>query len=337
MTGDWVDPRLQFNFLKANDLSPNLVPTLNNSGCSSIQLYEIWTPEILLFNTRDILSTSRIESDESSIVDIVQSGHGQFNSEEYLDKVETFAGKENPLAKYSYYTSTFDCTFDISNFPFDTQTCYMMFLPDTSDMSYITLVAGEENVYMDSNRQAEYTIESTKLMVVDTDIPNGTLAGLHVKLVLSRDPTSIFMRTYLPTIIINVINAATSYWEGPHLFEAVVTVNLTCLMVLAALYISVSESLNVTSKVTYINFWLLFNLIFPFVIVLLHSYIQHQRTRVAEAASPIKKKKGRWCWPGAAAKAMVCLFVVKVIVPLAGVVFMATYWIIGLYYLTPLE
>ena len=91
----WVDPRLHFNFLKANDLSPNLVPTLNNSGCSSIQLYEIWTPEILLFNTRDILSTSRIESDESSIVDIVQSGPGQFNSEENLDKVETFAGKEN--------------------------------------------------------------------------------------------------------------------------------------------------------------------------------------------------------------------------------------------------
>ena len=43
-------------------------------------------------------------------------------------------------------------------------------------------------------------------------------------MVLSRDPTTIFMTTYLPTIIINVINAATSYWEGPHLFEAVVTV-----------------------------------------------------------------------------------------------------------------
>lgn len=96
-------------------------------------------------------------------------------------------------------------------------------------------------------------------------------------MVLSRDPTTIFMTTYLPTIIINVINAATSYWEGPQLFEAVVTVilgqilikldliqandfigiqftgqvNLTCLMVLAALYISVSESLTGTSsKVT---------------------------------------------------------------------------------------
>ena len=34
------------------------------------------------------------------------------------------------------------------------------------------------------------------------------------------------MTTYLPTIIINVINAATSYWEGPQLFEAVVTVTL---------------------------------------------------------------------------------------------------------------
>ena len=107
-------------------------------------------------------------------------------------------------------------------------------------------------------------------------------------------------------------------------------------LVLAALYISVSESLNVTSKVTYINFWLLFNLIFPFIIVLLHSYIQHQRTMMAEAATPTKKKKGQCCWPGAAVKAMVCLFIVKVVVPLAGVVFMATYWIIGLYYLAPL-
>ena len=44
--------------------------------------------------------------------------------------------------------------------------------------------------------------------------------------------------------------------------------NLTSIMVLSALYISVSGSLPATASVKYIEIWLLFNLIYPFLIIL---------------------------------------------------------------------
>ena len=56
-------------------------------------------------------------------------------------------------------------------------------------------------------------------------------------------------------------------------FEAIVTVNLTSLLVLVTLFISVSNSLPRTSYVKLIDVWLIFNLLVPFIDVLLHTII----------------------------------------------------------------
>ena len=101
----WRDPRLQFNHLKASDSSmgnslgtSNLVPKENNSA-GSRESYAIWTPKIMFFNTRNMLSSTRIDSDESSIVNVLRNGTGRSNSMENLDMVEIFTGSENPLVK----------------------------------------------------------------------------------------------------------------------------------------------------------------------------------------------------------------------------------------------
>ena len=96
----WRDPRLQFNHLKASDSlgTSNLVPKENNSA-GSRESYAIWTPTIMFFNTRNMLSTTRIDSDESSIVNVLRNGTGRSNSMENLDMVEIFTGSENPLVK----------------------------------------------------------------------------------------------------------------------------------------------------------------------------------------------------------------------------------------------
>ena len=105
----WRDPRLQFNHLRASDSSmgnslgtSNLVPKENNSA-GSRESYAIWTPTIMFFNTRNILSSTRIDSDESSIVNVLRNGTGRSNSMENLDMVEIFTGSENPLVKVSLH------------------------------------------------------------------------------------------------------------------------------------------------------------------------------------------------------------------------------------------
>ena len=54
--------------------------------------------------------------------------------------------------------------------------------------------------------------------------------------------------------------------------------NLTSMLVLATMFISVSNNLPKTSYMKMIDVWLLFNLLYPFVVVLLHTYMDTLRS-----------------------------------------------------------
>ena len=55
------------------------------------------------------------------------------------------------------------------------------------------------------------------------------------------------------------------------LFKAIVTVNLTSLLVLTTLFISVSSSLPQTAYVKMVDVWLIFAQVVPWIEVLLHN------------------------------------------------------------------
>ena len=52
------------------------------------------------------------------------------------------------------------------------------------------------------------------------------------------------------------------------------TVNITCMMVLASVYLYVSGSLPTTSAIKPVEIWLIFNLAFPFFIILSNVILQ---------------------------------------------------------------
>ena len=59
--------------------------------------------------------------------------------------------------------------------------------------------------------------------------------------------------------------------------QAVITVNLTSMLVLTTMFINVSNSLPKTSYMKMVDAWLLFNLLYPFIVVLIHTYIDTLR------------------------------------------------------------
>ena len=95
-----------------------------------------------------------------------------------------------------------------------------------------------------------------------------------ITLTLSRKITSIFMVTYLPTILMNMINQATNYISGEDKYSMIYTINITCMMVLASIYLSVSDGLPPTSEVKPVEIWLIFNLAYPFVTILVNVVLQ---------------------------------------------------------------
>ena len=61
-----------------------------------------------------------------------------------------------------------------------------------------------------------------------------------------------------------------------------VTVNLTSMLVLATMFISVSSSLPTTAYIKMIDVWLIFNLMMPFLLVLLHTFMDSLRTEAKD-------------------------------------------------------
>ena len=96
--------------------------------------------------------------------------------------------------------------------------------------------------------------------------------GVHIKIFLKRRINNAILTIYLPTILILIIVYTTNFFKD-FFFEAVVTVNLTSLLVLTTLFISVSQSLPPTAYVKMIDVWLIFAQMIPFMEVLLHSWM----------------------------------------------------------------
>ena len=95
----------------------------------------------------------------------------------------------------------------------------------------------------------------------------------------SRQISNILLVTYLPTILMNIINQATNYFVGDEFFGDVIAVNITSMMVLASIYIAVSASLPATSSIKYVEIWLLFSLIYPFLVILINTFIHVERNK----------------------------------------------------------
>ena len=87
--------------------------------------------------------------------------------------------------------------------------------------------------------------------------------GIELKIVMNRRIINEVLTTYLPSVFILIIVYSTNFFK-PFFFEAVVTVNLTSLLVLTTLFISVSKSLPPTAYVKMIDVWLIFSQLIPF-------------------------------------------------------------------------
>ena len=89
---------------------------------------------------------------------------------------------------------------------------------------------------------------------------------------MGRRLLGVFMTVYMPTILMNIIGHSTNYLR-PLYFEAVISVNLTVMLVLTTMFVSVSNDLPRTSYLKMVDIWMVFNLLIPFVEVLLHVYM----------------------------------------------------------------
>ena len=85
---------------------------------------------------------------------------------------------------------------------------------------------------------------------------------------------SIVLVTYLPTLLMNIINQATNYITGDSKYDLIITVNITSMVVLATIYLSVFTSLPSTAEIKPVEYWLFVTLAYPFLVIITNVVLQ---------------------------------------------------------------
>ena len=109
-------------------------------------------------------------------------------------------------------------------------------------LEYVNLVK-ENFTYSGPIELMQYFIKRTEMV---DEVMIDDIQMIKVEVLLGRRLLSIMLTVYFPTFLLCIIGYSTNFFKD-FLFEAVVTVNLTSMLVLATMFISVSNNLPKTS------------------------------------------------------------------------------------------
>ena len=90
---------------------------------SQEEINMLWLPRVIYWNT-DQEETTRLGVEWEWTTDILVEREGKMarrSSLEDIDEAEIFRGSENSLRMEQTYTHAFQCVFELSKYPFDTQ------------------------------------------------------------------------------------------------------------------------------------------------------------------------------------------------------------------------
>ena len=140
-----------------------------------------------------------------------------------------------------------------------------------SSSPQIRLISKDLN-YLGKKYLTQYQVMKS-VMEVETI---GDSLQLVVEITLGRQLLGTVLNIFIPTIVLNIISYTTNFYKDKF-FETVVAINLTTMLVIVTLFVSVSENLPATSYMKMMDIWLLFNLLVPFILIIIHTYMENLR------------------------------------------------------------
>ena len=252
----WFDSRLAFNNLRQNKSSNTMGPS---------EKADIWFPFFVFVNTNQ-----KLESlvDKKALMSVEKLGKGRLADDTFTENKLLFKGEENPIHYERVYSETFGCDYEMAWYPFDRQYCYIRIQPTQELINSVELLPHVFD-YLGPEDLRQY-------MVLAVEMRREGKAVV-VKVTIVRMLMSIVLTTMLPTILLNLIGHMANYFKA-FFFEAIISLNVTVMLVLTTMFINVSNNLPKTAYIKMIDFWLLFNLFKPFIDIIMQTYIESLRT-----------------------------------------------------------
>ena len=190
-----------------------------------------------------------------------------------MDEREIFMGSENTLTMRQTYTHEFQCSFKLAKYPFDRQICTIEM--KTTDIDAPTMRLIPKQLFMEQHVDMTlFHLDNWNLDYTNKYVPQG---GISMQIFLKRKIMSEMLTTYLPTFLLLMITFATTFFNT-FFFEAALSVNLTTMLVMTTIFISVMEKLPLTSYPKMIDFWLIFCQLVPFAEVIFRFMHYHLKS-----------------------------------------------------------
>ena len=220
---EWLDSRITFHNLHKNQGLNTLVES---------EKQNIWTPRLIFHNTDE---STRTTTDSESVISVRREGNYTTSTIETIDNTYIFLGSENPLVMSRIYQTEWICDYEMNWFPFDTQKCQMTFAA-TKDMNPFIQIIGNGHNYRGPVELTQYFIRETEMFPQRLDDDQQAMV---FQTTLGRRLLGNLLTIFLPTLLLNVIGHSTNYFKA-FFFEAVVSVNLTVMLVCYTLFYSMS-------------------------------------------------------------------------------------------------
>ena len=248
----WRDGRLSFK---------NLNDKMNMNLLKYNILKRIWVPSITFENTKQKISSNKIDSEYNNLVYVkkrVNTSSTDISSE--VVKNFVFDGDAVNIIKRSRYNIKPICDYTFKIFPFDTQICSFEIYPDSGQKDQITF-----EIYQQDDENAEnlniFTAKENinfleyslgKLFILKTNATDDTSVQyqkIYLVFTMKRNMQSVIIKTFIPTGLLVLISQLTTYFMGDEMFDGIIAVNATILMTLATLFVDSFNSMPTSSYV----------------------------------------------------------------------------------------
>ena len=140
----------------------------------------------------------------------------------------------------------------------------------TQELDHKTVSLFADQVWMKESK------DLTMFVIQNWTLKTTEGRGVRMTIVLKRKIMNEMMTTYLPAVLLILITYSTTFFK-PYFFEAALSVNLTTMLVMTTIFMTVMQMLPATAYVKMIDIFLIFGQLYPFAEVVLLTIMEYNR------------------------------------------------------------
>ena len=144
-----------------------------------------------------------------------------------------------------FYNQKFICNYMMGWYPFDVQRCQMTFSMRKAFTPFTNMEV-DNILYEGEKFMTKYEVKNISMKI--EKIAN--IQVVQVEITLGRQLLSVMLNVFVPTLVLNIISYSTNFYKECY-FESVIGINLTSMLVLVALFVSVRFLESLTRILTF--------------------------------------------------------------------------------------